>query len=38
MLYRSLFAADATVTLRTDSKPLRDYALGQFAAAGYDTL
>ena len=38
MLYRSLFAAGATVTLRTDSKPLRDYALGQFAAAGYDTL
>ena len=38
MLYRPLFAADATVTLRTDSKPLRDYALGQFAAAGYDTL
>ena len=37
MLYRPLFAADATVTLRTDSKPLRDYALGQFAAAGYDT-
>ena len=38
MLYRPLFAVDATVTLRTDSKPLRDYALGQFAAAGYDTL
>lgn len=38
MLYRPLFAAGATVTLRTDSKPLRDYALGQFAAAGYDTL
>ncbi len=38
MLYRPLFAADATVTLRTDSKPLRDYALGQFVAAGYDTL
>lgn len=31
MLYRPLFAAGATVTLRTDSKPLRDYALGQFA-------
>lgn len=26
MLYRPLFAAGATVTLRTDSKPLRDYA------------
>ena len=38
MLYRPLFAAGATVTLRTDSKPLRDYALGQFTAAGYDTL
>lgn len=38
MLYRSLFAPGAAVTLRTDSKPLRDYALGQFAAAGYDTL
>lgn len=38
MLYRPLFAAGATVALRTDSKPLRDYALGQFAAAGYDTL
>ena len=37
MLYRPLLAAGATVTLRTDSKPLRDYALGQFAAAGYDT-
>ena len=38
ILYRPLFADSATVTLRTDSKPLRDYALGQFAAAGYDTL
>lgn len=37
MLYRPLLAAGATVTLRTDSKPLRDYALGQFAATGYDT-
>lgn len=27
MLYRPLFSAGATVTLRTDSKPLRDYAL-----------
>ena len=26
MLYRPLFSAGATVTLRTDSKPLRDYA------------
>ena len=29
MLYRPLFAVGATVTLRTDSKPLRDYALAQ---------
>ena len=29
MLYRPLFSAGATVTLRTDSKPLRDYALGK---------
>ena len=36
--YRPLLAAGATVTLRTDSQPLRDYARGQFAAAGYDTL
>ena len=28
MIYRPLFAAGATVTLRTDSKPLRDYAWG----------
>lgn len=37
-LYRPLLATSAAVTLRTDSKPLRDYALGQFAAAGYNTL
>lgn len=36
--YRSVLSDGATVTLRTDSKPLRDYALGQFAAAGYETL
>ena len=38
MSYRPLLNAGATVTLRTDSQPLRDYARGQFAAAGYDTL
>lgn len=37
MSYRPLLAAGATVTLRTDSQPLRDYARGQFAAAGYET-
>lgn len=36
--YRDLLAPDATVTLRTDSQPLRDYALAQFKAAGYRTL
>lgn len=36
--YRNVLATGATVTLRTDSKPLRDYALGQFAAAGFETL
>ena len=36
--FRPLLAANGTVTLRTDSKPLRDYALGQFEAAGYRML
>lgn len=36
--YRPLLAVGATVTLRTDSQPLRDYARGQFAAAGYETV
>lgn len=38
LTYRPLLASDATLTLRTDSKPLRDYAIGQFAAAGYRAL
>ena len=38
MSYRPLLAAGATVTLRTDSQPLRDYARGQFDAAGYEAL
>ena len=38
MLYRPLFAAGATVTLRTDSQPLRDYALAQFKGAGYELI
>ena len=36
--YRDVLTDGATVTLRTDSKPLRDYALGQFEAAGFETL
>lgn len=36
--FRSLLSVDGTVTLRTDSKPLRDFALGQFEAAGYRAL
>lgn len=35
LAYRALLAPDARVTLRTDSQPLRDYALIQFEAAGY---
>ena len=35
LAYRALLAPGATVTLRTDSQPLRDYSLGQFEAAGY---
>lgn len=35
--YRPFLADGATVVLRTDSQPLRDYAKGQFAAAGYRT-
>ena len=35
--YRPLLAPGATVTLRTDSQPLFDYALPQFDAAGYRT-
>lgn len=38
VMYRSILAHGATLTLRTDSQPLRDYALGQFVAAGYSTL
>lgn len=38
MTYRAVLAPDATLTLRTDSKPLRDYAISQFEAAGYRTL
>ena len=36
--YRPLLSDNGTVTLRTDSKPLRDYALGQFSAAGFQEL
>lgn len=38
LAFRPLLAAGGTITLRTDSKPLRDYALGQFDAAGYERL
>lgn len=36
MSYRPLLAPGGTVTLRTDSKPLRDYSLTQFTGAGYE--
>lgn len=36
--YRPLLGAGATVTLRTDSQPLWEYAKGQFDAAGYRVL
>lgn len=36
--YRPLLAPGGTVTLRTDSRPLFDYALPQFDAAGWRTL
>ena len=36
--YRPLLAPSATVTLRTDSRPLFDYALPQFKAAGWQML
>lgn len=38
LAYRPLLAPGARVTLRTDSQPLRDYTLGQLAAAGYRVL
>lgn len=37
LCYRNLLAEGAAVTLRTDSKPLRDYAIVQLRAAGYET-
>lgn len=36
LLYRPLLAPGGTVTLRTDSLPLWEYAKGQFDAAGYE--
>lgn len=38
LAFRPLLATGGTITLRTDSKPLRDFALGQFDAAGYKRL
>lgn len=35
LVYRRLLASGGTLTLRTDSQPLRDYTLTQLAAAGY---
>ena len=36
--YRPLLRSGGTVTLRTDSQPLRDYALAQFEGAGYEPI
>ena len=36
--YREVLALDGTVCLRTDSQPLRDFALTQFSLAGYDVV
>lgn len=36
MDYREVLAADADVRLRTDSQPLRDFALTQIPLAGYE--
>lgn len=36
--YRDVLAPDGTITLRTDSRPLFDYALPQFEGAGYRML
>ena len=38
LAYRRIIAAGGTLTLRTDSQPLRDYTLIQLAAAGYEVL
>lgn len=38
LVYRRIIAAGGTLTLRTDSQPLRDYTLIQLAAAGYEVL
>lgn len=36
--YRDLLADGAAITLRTDSRPLLDFTMGQLAGAGYRTL
>ena len=36
--YRRVLAPGGTLRLRTDSQPLRDFALGQFELAGYDVV
>ncbi len=38
MAYRHVLAPGGTLTLRTDSQPLRDWSLIQLDAAGYETL
>lgn len=38
LVYRRLIAPGGTLTLRTDSQPLRDYTLTQLAAAGYRVI
>lgn len=38
MEYRKVLTPDGTVRLRTDSQPLRDFALTQFELAGYEIV
>lgn len=38
LVYRRLLAPGGTLTLRTDSQPLRDYTLTQLDAAGYSVI
>ena len=38
LVYRRLLVHGGTLTLRTDSQPLRDYTLTQLAAAGYRVI
>jgi len=38
MEYREVLGTDGELRLRTDSQPLRDFALGELAAAGYEIV